>query len=71
MEFPEIHSDAEAVHGAVMQKKRNSPPVKIRKAPFVAIFVFLLLGAVGIGFGEPSRVLEQATRICLSCIGIG
>ena len=52
-------------------KKRKSQEVKIRKAPFVAIFIFLVLGAVGITFGEPSRVLEQATQICLSCIGIG
>ncbi|WP_167320701.1 CD1871A family CXXC motif-containing protein [Desulfocapsa sulfexigens] len=54
-----------------MKKKNQSPPVKIRKAPFITIFVFLVLGAVGISLGEPSRVLEQATRICLSCIGIG
>ena len=44
---------------------------KIRKAPLVAIFVFLVLGAIGISLGEPSRVMEQATQICLSCIGIG
>ncbi|MCK5069535.1 MAG: hypothetical protein KAR01_03305 [Desulfocapsa sp.] len=54
-----------------MKKKRQSEKVKIRKAPFVAIFIFLVLGAVGITLGEPSRVLEQATQICLACIGIG
>jgi len=54
-----------------MKKKKKSQPSKIRKAPFVAIFVFLVLGAVGISLGEPSRVLEQAKQICLSCIGIG
>jgi hypothetical protein len=54
-----------------MQKKKKSPPPKIRIAPFVAIFIFLALGAVGISLGEPSRVLEQAKQICLSCIGIG
>ena len=43
----------------------------IRIAPFVALFIFLLLGIIGISLGEPSRVLEQATQICLSCIGIG
>lgn len=43
----------------------------IRIAPFVAIFFFLLLGVIGISLGEPSRVLEQASQICLSCIGIG
>ncbi len=53
-----------------MKKKKNQA-AKIRRAPFVAIFIFLVLGAVGISLGEPSRVFEQATRICLSCIGIG
>jgi hypothetical protein len=52
-------------------KKKNSQASKIRKAPFVVIFIFLALGAVGISLGEPSRVLEQAKQICLSCIGIG
>ena len=55
----------------MMKQKKNSPPPKIRRAPFVVIFIFLVLGAVGIGLGEPSRVLEQAKQICLSCIGIG
>ncbi len=50
---------------------KRSPEKKIRKAPFVAIFIFLVFGAIGISLGEPSRVLEQATQICLSCIGIG
>lgn len=54
-----------------MKKTMRSEKVKIRKAPFVAIFIFLVLGAVGISLGEPSRVLEQATQICLACIGIG
>lgn len=44
---------------------------KIRRAPFIAILIFLILGAIGISLGEPSRVLEQATQICLPCIGIG
>jgi len=53
--------------------KKNSKAVKqkVRIAPFVIIFIFLILGAVGISLGEPSRVLQQATQICLSCIGIG
>lgn len=55
-----------------MGKKKNNPVnSRIRKLPFVAIFFFLLLGVIGISLGEPSRVLEQATQICLSCIGIG
>lgn len=52
-------------------KKSRATKEKIRKAPFVVIFLFLALGAVGISLGEPSRVLEQAKQICLSCIGIG
>lgn len=44
---------------------------KIRRAPFTLILIFLILGAIGISLGEPSRVLEQATQICLPCIGIG
>ena len=44
---------------------------KIRIAPFVIILVFLILGAIGISSGEPLRVIQQATQICLSCIGIG
>lgn len=52
-------------------KKHNVSKQKIRIAPFIAIFIFLILGAIGISAGEPSRVLEQATQICLSCIGIG
>lgn len=45
--------------------------VKIRKAPFVVILASVALLAAGIIAGEPSRVLEQAWQICLSCIGIG
>ncbi len=56
---------------SMMKKKIKSQTAKIRIAPFVSIFVFLVLGAVGISLGEPSRVLEQATQICLSCIGLG
>ncbi len=44
---------------------------KIRKTPLVLISFFLLLWLTGIVLGEPSRVLEQACSICLSCIGIG
>jgi hypothetical protein len=51
--------------------KRKIVQRKIRRAPFVAILIFLILGVIGISLGEPSRVLEQATQICLPCIGIG
>ena len=54
-------------------KKQNYKETnrKIQTAPFVAIFIFLVLGALGISLGEPTRVLQQATQICLACIGIG
>jgi hypothetical protein len=30
-----------------------------------------LLLALGIALGEPARIFEKATAICLQCIGIG
>lgn len=53
------------------KKKIRVVQQKIRRAPFVAIIFFMILGAIGISLKEPTRVLEQATQICLSCIGIG
>ena len=50
------------------EPRRKRP---IRKAPFVVIPSFLLLWLIGVATGEPSRVLEQAVQVCLSCIGIG
>jgi len=52
-------------------KKKSSGARPIKKAPFAAILIFLLIWMAGIATGEPGRVLEQAVRICLSCIGIG
>jgi hypothetical protein len=37
----------------------------------IVLAVFGLLFLAGISAGEPVRVLDQAVRICLSCIGIG
>lgn len=51
--------------------KRRHTQVKIRKAPFIVIFICLVIGVIGISLGEPSRVLELAKQICLPCIGIG
>ncbi|MFZ5799169.1 MAG: CD1871A family CXXC motif-containing protein [Desulfobulbaceae bacterium] len=48
-------------------RKKFSP----RKGPFALLALFLLLFLAGIALGEPTRVLEQAWSICLSCIGIG
>ena len=48
-------------------KKKFAP----RRAPFFLLALFLLLFLAGIALGEPTRVLEQAWSICLSCIGIG
>ncbi|MDW7771429.1 MAG: CD1871A family CXXC motif-containing protein [Desulfobulbaceae bacterium] len=42
-----------------------------RKKPFILMGFFIFLMLVGIAVGESNRVLEQATAICLSCIGIG
>ena len=44
---------------------------KPRKQPFILIGIFIFLMLVGISLGEPTRVLEQAKAVCLSCIGIG
>lgn len=49
------------------EKKKH----KVRKAPFVIILVFLIIGMIGVATGETGRVLEQAVQVCLSCIGIG
>ena len=52
-------------------KQKQAAKKKIKTSPFVVIIIFLILGVIGIILGEPSRVLNQATQICLSCIGIG
>lgn len=46
-------------------------PAGFRKAPFALLFIFMIMLLAGIATGEPGRVLEQAVKICLSCIGIG
>nr|MBF0221322.1 hypothetical protein [Desulfobulbaceae bacterium] len=51
-----------------MSKKTTTA---IRKSPFLVIAFFLIIGIIGISFEEPSRVLEQALQVCLSCIGLG
>jgi len=37
----------------------------------IVLAFFAALFLAGISAGEPERVLDQAIRICLSCIGIG
>ncbi len=44
---------------------------KYKKAPLLCISIFLIMAIAGISLKEPSRVLEQAWQVCLSCIGIG
>jgi hypothetical protein len=44
---------------------------KVRRGPFIVLASFLAIWFIGIASGEPVRVLEQAVRVCLSCIGIG
>jgi hypothetical protein len=41
------------------------------KAPYILLFVSVLLMTVGILQGEFREVLKKAVIICLSCIGIG
>jgi hypothetical protein len=53
------------VRGKIRKKLR------VRKGPVIIIGFFLFLRFAGISLGEPVRVLEQAIRVCLSCIGIG
>ena len=52
-------------------KKKKPAKSNIRVVPFLVILFFLILGIIGIMVDEPTRVLNQATQICLSCIGIG
>jgi hypothetical protein len=44
---------------------------RVRKAPFITMLFFLIIGILGIMTGEVNRVLQQAVQVCLSCIGIG
>jgi len=52
-------------------KQKQAAKNKIKITPFVVIIIFFILGVIGVSLDEPSRVLNQATQICLSCIGIG
>ena len=54
-----------------MAKTTKNKIYKVRKAPFIIILVFLVIGMIGVATGETGRVLEQAVQVCLSCIGIG
>jgi hypothetical protein len=54
-----------------MVRKKNRKKQRLRKGPVIILSFFLLLWFAGISLGEPVRVLEQAIRVCLSCIGIG
>ncbi len=38
---------------------------------YVGIFFFIALLLFGINTGEYKTILEKATKICLSCIGLG
>ena len=55
----------------VTMKKQDIGKHSIQKIPFVIIIFFLLLMIAGLTAGEESMVLEQAIKVCLSCIGIG
>lgn len=51
--------------------KRIAPHLKADTLPLIILTIFLVLFSIGLSLDEPSRVLEQAWRICYSCIGIG
>ena len=44
---------------------------RIPKIPLLLIIVFCLMLVLGINLDEVTVVLEKATELCLSCIGIG
>jgi len=44
---------------------------KIPTIPLTLLLVFCALLVIGINLGEVVVVLEKATELCLSCIGIG
>jgi hypothetical protein len=44
---------------------------KIQPAHWILMLLFGVLLIIGINLGEAQAVLEKATEICLSCIGIG
>lgn len=50
---------------------RRADADRLRPTPLLLLALFLLLLAIGIAVDEPTRVLEQAKSVCLSCIGIG
>ncbi len=52
-------------------KKQNPVKQKVKIVPFILILIFLILGMIGISLDEPSQVFNQATQICLPCIGLG
>lgn len=51
-------------------KKRINEQRALKRSLAVGSF-FLVLFSVGVAVDEPSRVMELAWQICLSCIGIG
>jgi len=44
---------------------------RVRKKPIVVVMLLLLVWFAGIALNEPGRVLELASQVCLSCIGLG
>lgn len=54
-----------------MCSKKKNKQHQIKNAPFILLTIYVLLWIAGVATGEPARVLEQASQVCLSCIGIG
>ncbi|MCX5897397.1 MAG: CD1871A family CXXC motif-containing protein [Proteobacteria bacterium] len=43
----------------------------VRHSPIIIFLLAVVSIIAGVLLREPSRVFDQAIRICLSCIGIG
>jgi len=53
------------------QSKTRFLVYKIRKVTILLLLLFVALLIIGVFLGEVEIVIQKATMICLSCIGIG
>jgi len=49
----------------------HKPKAKIRQVTILLLLLFVALLTIGVLLGEVEIVIQKATMICLSCIGIG
>ena len=52
-------------------KAHTKPKAKMRKVNILLLLLFVALLIIGVFLGEVEIVIQKATMICLSCIGIG